>query len=153
MKNACSSSAPLLHPCSPRIGSGNGITYHPQCTDPPTLMNEIKIISHRHAQRSVSQVILDSVTLAINLDCYTKDDFEPPHPLPSSFQLLALHVYTTTLGSILISKGGNGLGESLSYSVILCQTQHKRCSQHTFVSTLNWVLFSSPLTDEETEAW
>lgn len=107
VRNACCSSASLPHLCGLGTQAGNGTTYHPRWMDHPTPISETKIISQRHAQRAISQVILDSATWTININYYTRGGCEPPYPLPSILWMSELQVYTTTLGSSLISKGGN----------------------------------------------
>lgn len=106
-KRGVRSSASLLHLCGPGTHAGNGTTYHSQLMDPPTPISEIKIISHRHTQRAISQVILDSAMWTININYCTKGGFEPPHPLSSILRTSELQVYATTVGSSLISKGGS----------------------------------------------
>ena len=69
--------------------------------DLPTPINEIKIISQRHTQRSISQVIPDSVRLTIDINLYNKDDFEcssPPPSWPQSSSLHLSHARTAGLG-------------------------------------------------------
>lgn len=52
-----------------------GIVSSPVMMDLPISLNTVKIVSHRHAQRPDSRVIIDSVRLTINSKYHTQELF------------------------------------------------------------------------------
>lgn len=52
-----------------------GIVSSPVMMDLPISLNTVKIVSHRHAQRPDSRVIIDSVRLTINSKDHTQELF------------------------------------------------------------------------------
>lgn len=82
---ACCCSAPFS--MQSRIQPGNGVA---QSEWVPTSVRTIEIVSHRHAQRPISQIILDSVKITVNTSCLSGLT-----QVPSFFCLYPMQVHLT----------------------------------------------------------